>query len=290
MDPSAEGTAAQLRRIAELDRDVARYRRLVDNVPGMVYQFVLRPDATMGFTFASEGSLEIYGHAPAAIMQDYRLVFERVAAEDVTSFMASVRRSAATLSAYKWEGRITREGRTRWIQAASRPQAQADGSILWDGVILDITQRKEADAALERVVRQEATIAAQAELLAQLSTPLIPVTDEALVLPLIGEIDGARATRIVEALLSGVERGRVTTVIVDLTGLTTMSAGTAATLASAARGMRLLGVSTILTGIRPEVAQTMVAIDVDLSRVETLASVQEAVARVLERRRPRGGR
>lgn len=284
MDPSHEEPAAHCRRIAELDHDVARYRRLVDNVPGMVYQFVLRADATMGFTFASEGSLEIYGHPPAAIVRDYRLVFERVAPDDVVSFMASVRHSAATLSAYKWEGRITRDGRTRWIQAASRPHAQEDGSIVWDGVILDITQRKEADAALERILRQEATIAAQAELLAQLSTPLIPLTDDALVLPLIGVIDRARATRIVEALLRGVERGRVTAVIVDVTGLPAMDADTAAMLASAARGLRLLGATTILTGIRPDVAQTMVAIGVDLTGVQTLGSVQEAVTRVLARR------
>ncbi len=151
----AAATADQ-RRIAELEQEASRYRRLITNVPGMVYQFILRTDGSMGFTFVSDGSIEVYGREPEEIVRDYKVAFEQVAAVDTASFVRSVRQSAADLSAYKWEGRLYRNGGMRWIQAASRPHLQDDGSILWDGIILDITQRKEADAAVERGLRQEA--------------------------------------------------------------------------------------------------------------------------------------
>jgi hypothetical protein len=62
----------------------------------MVYQFVLRPDGWMGFTFVSEGSREVYGREPDQITQDYRSAFDQVHPEDVVAFMSSVRQSAAS--------------------------------------------------------------------------------------------------------------------------------------------------------------------------------------------------
>lgn len=115
----------------------------------------------------------VVAHGPGS-SRDLSVVFERVSVEDAASLMASMRASAASLTGYKWEGRIVRDGQERWIQAASRPHREGDGRIVWDGVILDITERKRIDAAIERSFRQEETIRLQEELLAQLSTPMIP--------------------------------------------------------------------------------------------------------------------
>lgn len=283
-DLEAQLTALE-RRVAELEREVAGYRRLTDNVPGMVYQFVLRPDGSMGFTFASEGAREVYGCEPEAILRDYRVVFTQVAAADVSSFMHAVRESAASLCAYKWEGQLEREGQIRWIQAASRPNLQGDGSIVWDGVILDITHRKEADAVLASGFRQQETIRLQEELLAQLSAPLIPLSQHVIVMPLIGTIDRARATAILESLLEGVARSRVSTIIVDLTGVASVDAVAVAMIASAARGVKLMGAGMTLTGIRPDVAQVLVAMDADLGGARLLGTLQAAVAAALSGRR-----
>lgn len=277
--PAPAGNPEQ--HIAQLESEVASYRRLIGNVPGMVYQFVLRPDGWMGFIFVSEGSREVYGCEPEQIMQDYRSAFEQVHPEDVVSFMRSVRHSAAHLTSYKWEGRLLRDGQTRWIQAASRPHRQADGSILWDGIILDITHRKEADAALAHSFRQEETIRLQREMLAQLSTPLIPLTGQIMVMPLIGSMDQNRADRILETLLHGVETNRATTAIIDITGIPTVDAHTAAMIAKAAKAVKLLGAEAILTGIRAEVAQALVGMGIDLLGIKTLSTLQAAISYVL---------
>lgn len=288
MAPPKPDLAAQVaaleRRIAELEQEVAGYRRLTDNVPGMVYQFVLRPDASMGFTFASEGAREVYGCEPEAILRDYRVVFAQVAAADVASFMRAVRASATSLSAYKWEGQLARDGQIRWIQAASRPNLQGDGSIVWDGVILDITHRKEADAALALGFRQQETIRLQEELLAQLSAPLIPLSREVIVLPLIGAIDRARAAVILESLLEGVARSQVRTIILDLTGVAAVDAVAVAMIASAAKGVKLLGARMMLTGIGPEVAKVLVAMGAELGGARLLGTLQAAVAAALRGR------
>lgn len=272
--------ASQRRRITDLEAEVAQQRRLIGNVPGMVYQFLLRPDGWMGFVFVSEGSREVYGREPEEIVQDYRAAFGQVHADDAASFLRSVRASAAELSPYKWEGRLQRDGRTRWIQAASRPHRHADG-ILWDGVILDITQRKEADAALAHSFRQEETIRLQAELLQQLSTPLIPLTAGIVVMPLVGRVDEPRAARILETLLTGLARARASIVILDVTGVPGIDATTARLFVKVAQAAALLGATLILTGIRPDVARTLVDQNVDLSSVRILGSLATAIAAVL---------
>lgn len=275
--------APQQDRIAELQREVATYRRLITNVPGMVYQFLLRPDGSMGFTFVSEGARAIYGYSPDEIVADFKLVFERIHPDDIASFSSSVKESAISGSAYRWEGRTLRDGKTLWMQAASRPHKQPDGSVLWDGIILDITQRKEAEAALAHSRRQEETIRLQEEMLAQLSTPLIPLTGQIMVMPLIGHVDQARAKRVLVSLLQGVEENHVTTTILDITGVPAIDAQTAAMIVDAAMAVKLLGAELILTGVRAEVAQTLVSLSVDLSGIRTLGSLQAAIAHVMAR-------
>ena len=262
-------------RIAQLEGEVASYRRLIGNVPGMVYQFVLRLDGWMGFTFVSEGSREVYGREPHQIIQAYRSAFDQVHPEDGVTFRSSVRQSAASLTSYKWEGRLLRDGQTRWIQAASRPHRQAEGGILWDGIILDITHRKEADAALAHSFRQEETIRLQREMLSQLSTPLIPLTGQIMVMPLIGSMDQDRADRILESPLHGVERNGATTAIIDITGIPTVDAYTAAMIAKAAKAVKLLGAEVILTGIRAEVAQALVGLGVDFWGIKAVSPLFE---------------
>ena len=279
--------AAQQRRVAELELENVQYRGLIDAVPGMVYQFFLRPDGSMGFSFVSDGSREVYGHAPEEMVADFKSAFTQVHHEDVASFMRSVSESAATLNAYKWEGRLLRDGQIRWIQAASRPQCQADGVILWDGVILDITQRKEADAALARSFRQEETIRLQEELLAQLSTPLIPLTAQIMVMPLIGHVEGTRGDRLLEALLESVVRSRASIILIDITGVPTVDAYVAGLLVKIARVLQLVGVEVILTGFSPAVAATLVGLDVDMTGIRTLGSLQSAIAAVMGPSRPR---
>jgi rsbT co-antagonist protein RsbR len=122
-------------------------------------------------------------------------------------------------------------------------------------VVRDITEQKQAE--VERLQLQEGIIRAQAAALAELSTPLIPINDRIMVMPLIGALDSRRAQQVVEALLAGVAQSRAQVAIVDITGVAVVDTQVANALVRAAQSVKLLGAQVVLTGIRPEVAQTL---------------------------------
>ncbi|MFN8566762.1 MAG: STAS domain-containing protein [Kouleothrix sp.] len=88
---------------------------------------------------------------------------------------------------------------------------------------------------------------------------MIPISDGLVAMPLIGTIDSKRAQQVIEALLSGVSAQRATTVIIDITGVQVIDTQVANALLRAAQAVKLLGAQVLLTGIRPEIAQTLVS-------------------------------
>ncbi|MCC5642067.1 AAA family ATPase [Nostoc sp. CHAB 5824] len=125
----------------------ARFHRLAENIPGMIYQFQLLPDGISRLNYVSTGCYEIYG-IPKAIV-DANSLKSAVHPEDMVRYQESIIISAQTLEPWRYEGRIiTLSGQLKWIQAASRPIKQADGSVIWDGLLLDVTERKQAEAAV----------------------------------------------------------------------------------------------------------------------------------------------
>ncbi|HEU4328497.1 MAG TPA: PAS domain S-box protein [Roseiflexaceae bacterium] len=136
-------------------------------------------------------------------------------------------------------------------------------------------QRTHAEA--ERIRLQEQVIAAQAAALAELSTPLIPISDSVVVMPLIGAIDSGRAQQVLTALLHGVAERRARVAILDITGVPVVDTRVADALIQAAQSTTLLGARVVLTGIRPEIAQTLVGLGVDLGRVVTRGTLQAGI-------------
>jgi rsbT co-antagonist protein RsbR len=143
----------------------------------------------------------------------------------------------------------------------------------------DITQRKKEEA--ERLSLKQQVIDAQHAALRELSTPLIPISDTTVVMPLIGVIDTARAQQIMETLLEGVAYHQTDLAILDITGVQTIDTQVADALVRAARAVRLLGASVVLTGIQPQIAQTMIHLGVDLSEIVTYGSLQAGIAYAL---------
>jgi PAS domain S-box-containing protein len=127
----------------------ARFHRLAENVPGMIYQFQLLPDGIASFNYVSTGCYEIYGISSEQAVADASSFISLTHPEDMARFQECITISAQTLEPWRYEGRIiTLSGQLKWIQAASRPIKQADGSIIWDGLLLDVTERKQAEAAV----------------------------------------------------------------------------------------------------------------------------------------------
>ena len=145
-----------------------------------------------------------------------------------------------------------------------------------------INAQLEAEVA-ERVALQEQRIEAQRIRLAELSTPLMPITDRIMVMPLIGAMDAERASQVLEAALQGAQRHQARVMILDVTGLRDIDTPVAGMLAGTASALRLLGTQTVLTGIRAEAAQAMIDLDIDLRALVTLGTLQSGFAYALQR-------
>jgi rsbT co-antagonist protein RsbR len=130
----------------------------------------------------------------------------------------------------------------------------------------------------KRARLQEDIIQAQAAALRELSTPLIPVSDDVLAMPLIGAVDSTRARDVLDKLLTGLGASRAHTVILDITGVPLVDTQVANVLIRAAQAAQLLGAQVVLTGMRPEVAQTVVGLGINLDSLVTRSSLQTGIA------------
>ncbi|WP_188207795.1 STAS domain-containing protein [Alkalibacillus aidingensis] len=125
-------------------------------------------------------------------------------------------------------------------------------------------------------------ISLQKMALEELSAPLIPVMDEITIMPLVGMIDTDRAKMIMENLLNGVVKQRTDVVLIDITGVPVVDTMVAHHIIQAAEAVRLLGATCILVGIRPEIAQTIVNLGIDLSQFQTKSSLQKGFQTALQ--------
>jgi rsbT co-antagonist protein RsbR len=154
---------------------------------------------------------------------------------------------------------------------------KADGSLDFVSTIVrDLREQKRAEA--ERMALQQQVIDAQRDALRELSTPLIPISNEVVIMPLIGTIDSGRAIQVMETLLEGVARHQANLVILDITGVSVVDTQVAQTFVQAAQAVRLLGAQVMLTGIQPQIAQTLVQLGVDLGDIITRGSLQAGIA------------
>jgi len=149
----------------------------------------------------------------------------------------------------------------------------------------ELVEKGQANA--DKTALHEQIIAAQRTRLLELSTPLIPITDRILVMPLIGTMDVDRAQQAIEAMLQGASGRSAEFVILDITGIKHVDEGVASMLLVAASGLRLLGTRTVITGIRSEVARTLVQLDTSLQGVVTKATLQDGIAVAMQASRHR---
>jgi anti-anti-sigma factor len=131
-----------------------------------------------------------------------------------------------------------------------------------------------AESSLAQRQLQEETIASQRDIIQELSTPIIPINNQVLVMPLIGTIDSLRAQTIMSTMLQAIERSHAKVLLLDITGVSVIDTAVANYLLLSAQAARLLGVQVVLVGIKPEVAQTVVQLGIDLSSMVTKSTLQ----------------
>lgn len=123
----------------------------------------------------------------------------------------------------------------------------------------------------ERIIRQ------QQEAIRELSTPVLQVRERLLILPIIGAIDSQRARQLTEQLLRGVRANRAKVVVIDITGVPSVDANVANHLVQTVDASRLMGASVIVTGLSSEIAQTLVTIGVDLTKINAVGDLQGGI-------------
>jgi rsbT co-antagonist protein RsbR len=143
--------------------------------------------------------------------------------------------------------------------------------------LADVQARAEAQAQLlEENTQQRVAIR-------EMSVPVLPVSTRAIVIPLVGALDSERLRLIQEQALHAIERGITRYVLLDITGVPVVDTQVAHGLLSVVQAARLLGTEVVLVGVRPEVAQTIVTLGLDLRGMPTRQSLQDGIAYTLNR-------
>jgi PAS domain S-box-containing protein len=177
---------------------------------------------------------------------------------------------------------IDQSGAQRWFLTSKVPLRDAQGEVVGHvGVSRDITAIKQAE--YERARLQAEVIRMQEATLRELSTPLIPISDNVLVMPLVGTLNDQRTQQILETLLEGISASGAEIAILDITGVPLVDTHVANALIRAAQAVKLLGAQVVLSGIRPEVAQTMVGLGIDFREIVTSSTLQNGIAYALSR-------
>jgi len=124
---------------------------------------------------------------------------------------------------------------------------------------------------------RERTIRDQQEAIRELSTPVLQFRPGLLILPIVGLIDSQRAQQLTEQLLHSIRANRTKVIVIDITGVPSVDSRVANHLVQTVEAARLMGATAIVTGVAPEIAQTMVTIGIDLGRVRTVGDLQSGI-------------
>ncbi|MBW4660174.1 MAG: MEKHLA domain-containing protein [Drouetiella hepatica Uher 2000/2452] len=133
---------------AALQESEARFQSIVTNMAGMIYRYFPGEDGAGKFTYVSLGAYELLELEPDQILQNANSVWTLIHPEDLLSLQTSVATAVQNRAHWHWEGQLTTpSGQLKWIQGNSRPQTTSDG-LVWDGLLIDISDRKQAEEAL----------------------------------------------------------------------------------------------------------------------------------------------
>jgi rsbT co-antagonist protein RsbR len=254
--------------------EVSIFKTMADTAPdgfGMA-------DADGTLTYANVAYQNMTGYGPALVGMNFLDHFSE------TDRPAAIEALTTTARQGDWQGVLNfqrSDGSIIPIDAkgfVTRNEAGDIAAVM--GLFRDLSEQRKQEA--ERAALQQQVIDAQRNTVRELSTPLIPLTNDVLIMPLIGTIDSQRAQQVMEALLEGVAQHQAELVILDITGVAIVDTQVAQAFMQAAQAVRLLGAQVMLTGIQPQIAQTLVHLGVDLSSIQTRGSLQAGIAAVFE--------
>ncbi|WP_437310633.1 PAS domain-containing protein [Sorangium sp. So ce388] len=275
--PADDGVGALITHYDVTDREVLAAARR-DAEERLSYVLEMLPEGYWDWNTATDAVYysdrwcESLGYAPGELEPNVGAWVKLLHPDDVSRVMEAVNAYLEGRSPiYQCETRLRmKDGKYRWNIDRGRIVARdASGKPLrMVGMEVDITARREAELVIEEQSRR----------LRDLSTPLIPITDKVVVMPLIGIVDAQRADQVLATLLEGLSRAQASVAILDVTGVSLIDSHVASVLVNAAKAVGLLGAQVVLTGLRPEVAKTLVKLDVPWGNIVMRGTLQSGIA------------
>ncbi|AUX43951.1 anti-anti-sigma factor [Sorangium cellulosum] len=260
--PLNDGVLDELTRLRDRDRILGA---LIKAIPVVVWSV----DSDGVYTYHDGKGLESAGHTPGQFVGKNIFEIYGDSAGDVRRTLAGdLMHGLAEAHGCVWES---------WMIPVSEPAGQVRSVI---GFSLDVTEAKRAQQALQTKVD---VIEAQQRVIRDLSAPIIEVWDGVLALPMIGVVDSARTAEAMESLLDAISRRGARFAVLDLTGVQVVDTKVADHLIKIVKSIQLLGAEGIVCGIRPNVAQTMVELGLDLSAIVTKANLRAGLTYCMQR-------
>jgi rsbT co-antagonist protein RsbR len=267
------GTISDIHERKQQEDALRAFKALVETSPDGIG--IATMDGTI--TYANPALQTLTGYGKAVIGKQFLSLYPA----DQQAAVANTAQQVTTEGF--WQGTLT-------LQRADAQQVpvQLSSYILHDaqgrpvsltGIFRDLTEQRKAEE--ERAQLQEQVISAQREALRELSTPLLPLDQNVLAMPLVGTIDSNRSQQVMETLLEGISAHQADTVIVDITGVKVIDTQVAQGIVRTAQAVRLLGAQVVLTGIQPQIAQTLVHLGADMHGIVTRSTLQSGIAYAL---------
>jgi rsbT co-antagonist protein RsbR len=174
---------------------------------------------------------------------------------------------------------LRRDGTEFPVEISLSPLETPDQGLLVAAAIRDVTERRETELRLQH----------QRDEILELSTPVIQVWDKVLALPIIGTLDSVRAARLTEGLLTQIGEHQAEVIIMDISGVPAIDTQVAQHLLRTVQAATLMGATSILCGVRPETAQAMVHLGIDMGQLRSRTTLRDALQLAMQMLRERAG-
>lgn len=270
----------------ELMRAHERFRLFASTLPGVLWEVWGRPDEN-GTSFVTDSVKAITGYSADEWQHNAGVWLEHIHADDRERVRAAIRdcyanNEAGGIAEYRFR---VKDGGLIWLHLRfSIIRDEYGEPLIFQAFAIDISDQKQAELERDRI--REELIQNQAAMLAEMSTPLIPISKDMVAMPLVGRVDRARAARVLDVLLHGISRARARFAILDITGVPELDAPVAQMLIQASRTARMLGAQVFISGIRPEAATALISLSEDLRDIPVCATLEHGIAMVLRRSSP----
>lgn len=279
--PSRRGLSVEEAHERELTEVYGVYKSVLDSMPVVIYV----KTADLRYLFCNKTWVSFTGCTYESVAG--RTVAEVYPPEIASGLEAEDRQVMASKTRCSFiDVFTTAAGEQRILRTMKTPILGEDGEPrLLVGMGQDITEQKRAEEALVKS-RDELTVTRDnlMKTIRELSTPVLPIHDGVLVVPLVGHLDSQRSSQFTDTLLAGIQQHKAETILIDITGVELVDTAVANHLVQATRAAALLGTECVLVGIAPSIARTLVQIGVDFGALTTRRDLQAGVAYALAKR------